>query len=73
MHPFAISTSGDDSGTPEIGKMAGDLRLRAAQDFDEIADADLLFSHQVKDSEPGFVPQSLKEALQVELRFLCHV
>ena len=73
MHPLAIATSGDDAGAAKICQMPGDLRLRTAQDLNEVADADLLISHQVKDSEPGLIAQSLEEALQIELRSLRHV
>ncbi len=72
VHPLAITTSRDDAGAPKICQMPGDLRLRTAQDLNEVADADLLISHQVKDSEPGLIAQSLEEALQIELRSLCH-
>ena len=73
MHPLAIPASGDNAGAAKICQMAGDLRLRITQDLDEVADADLLISHQIKDSEPGLIAQSLEEALQVELRPLCQV
>lgn len=72
MHPLSIPASGDDTGAPQISKMPGDLGLRPAEDLDEVADADLLISHQVQDSEPGRVTQSPEEALQVKLTFLSH-
>lgn len=72
MHPLAVPASGDDAGAPQIGEMAGDLRLRTTQDFDEVADADLLISHEVQDPETGLVPQGLEEAFQIELTFLSH-
>lgn len=72
MHPLAIPASGDDSRAPQIRKVAGDFGLRTAQDFDKVTDAYLLISHQVKDSEPGLVAQSLEEPFEVELRFSRH-
>jgi hypothetical protein len=46
--------------------MARDLWLRTPDDLNEIADAKLLVTHQVQDSEPGFVRQRLEETRQVE-------
>ncbi len=53
--------------------MARDLRLRAADHFDKIADAKLLVSHQVQNPEPSFVPKRLKEPFEVKLEFLRHL
>ncbi len=53
--------------------MTRDLRLRTPDDFNEIADAELLVAHQVQDPEPGLVAKCLKEPLEVEWGFLCHV
>jgi hypothetical protein len=36
--------------------MPGDFRLRAAQDFYEVTDANLLLSHEVKQPETGVIP-----------------
>ena len=37
--------------------MLGDFRLRAAQDFYEVADTNLLFLHEVKQPETGLSPR----------------
>lgn len=53
--------------------MPRNLRLRLIQDFHEVADAELLVSHQVQESEPGVVSQSLEESLEIEVFcFGCH-
>jgi hypothetical protein len=49
-----------------------DLGLRGTEDLDEIADTDLLVTHQVEQPEPGFVTQRLKKPFQIELRFRRH-
>jgi hypothetical protein len=72
VHPLAIAANRNDPGPPEVSKMAGDLRLRAADHFDEIADAKLLVTHQVQNPESRFVPQRLKESLEVKLGLLGH-
>jgi hypothetical protein len=46
--------------------MSGDLRLGCVQDFNEVADAHLLFSHEVEQAETGVVAERLKELLHVE-------
>jgi len=47
--------------------------LRTTQDFHEVADANLLVSHEVEEPEAGIVSQRLKELLHVEfLRSSCH-
>src|SRR3954452_21084320 len=53
--------------------MPRDLRLRTPDHLNEIADAKLLVTHQVQESQPGFVGQRLKEARQIEEGFLRHV
>ncbi len=50
--------------------MPGYLRLRLIQNLHEITDADLLISHEIQESQPGIVAESLKEALQVETLIL---
>jgi hypothetical protein len=46
--------------------MPRDFRLRPTQDFHEVADANLLISHEVEEPEAGIVSQGLKELLHVE-------
>jgi hypothetical protein len=53
--------------------MPRDFRLWATQDFYEVANANLLISHEVEEPEAGIVSQGLKELLHVEwLRSPCH-
>jgi hypothetical protein len=46
--------------------MPRDLRLRLAEDFDEIADTDFLVTHEIEQAEAGVIAKGLKEALDVE-------
>ena len=72
VHPLPFPSRLHDPGAAEIREMPGDLRLRATQDFDEVTDADFLFSNQVKQAEPGLIPECLEESLDVEVAPLCH-
>src|ERR1700761_161079 len=49
--------------------MPGNLRLRLAQNLDEVANTNLLIPHKVQEAKPRVVSQSLEESLDVE-RFL---
>jgi hypothetical protein len=42
------------------------LGLRLSQDLNEIADANLLISHEIQEPKSRIVAESLKKALQVE-------
>lgn len=55
VHPFAIATGADDASPPEVGQVARNLGLAPAEDFDEVADADLATVHQVEEPETGGV------------------
>lgn len=46
--------------------MAGDFWLGRVEDFDEVADADLLIAHEVEEAETGVVAEGLEEAFEVE-------
>ena len=52
--------------------MPGDLRLRAAEDFDKVADANLLVAHQVQQPEPRVIAKGLKEPFHVVRLFRRH-
>lgn len=53
--------------------MPGYFGLALTQNLDEVANANLLVSHQVEQAEARIVPQCLKEALHIERRrFSCH-
>lgn len=72
VHPLPVPPDADDSGTTQISEVARDFGLRTVEHLDEIANADLLISHEVKKPEPGLVTQRLEEAFEIELRFLGH-
>ena len=46
--------------------MARYLGLRLIQNLNEIADANLLISHEIQEPKPRIVAESLKKALHVE-------
>ena len=46
--------------------MTGDLRLRATQDLNKVANTNLLVTNEIQDPEPGVIPESLKEPFHVE-------
>jgi len=48
------------------------LRLRTTQNLHKIADANLLLSHQVEESEPGVVAERLKEPFHIEGMLCSH-
>jgi protein-tyrosine-phosphatase len=73
VHPLTFSPHRDDASLPQIRQMPRDFWLRATQDFDEVADANLLVSDEIEEPEAGIVSQRLKELLHVEvLRSRCH-
>ena len=51
MHPLAFSPRSDQSCPPEIGEMARNLRLRRANHFNEVTDADFLLRHEVDQAQ----------------------
>ena len=46
--------------------MSRNLGLRTAENLHEIADTDLLISHEVQEAQPRFVAKCLKESLNIE-------
>ena len=73
VHPLPVSARCNDSGAPQISKVTRDLRLGLIQNLDEVADADFLIAHQVEQPEASIVAKCLKEPLDVECLFRCHV
>lgn len=61
VHPFSLAPRGDDSGPPQVGQMARDLRLAQAKDFDKIADADFAISHQVEQAQARGIGKRAKQ------------
>ena len=70
VHPLPFPASSDNSGTTQVGQMPGYLGLRLTKNLDKIADADFLISHEIQEPQPCIVAESLKEALQAEIRAL---
>lgn len=66
VHPAAFPPHGDESGAAEVGEVAGDFRLWLAEDFSEVADANLLVTDDVEEAKAGHVSQGLEESLEVE-------
>ena len=72
VHPFAFASCGDDACLAQVGEMARNLWLGCIQNLYEVADADFLFSHEVKETQAGVISQRLEELLHVEQRFTSH-
>ena len=66
VHPPAIAPRLDDSSPAKVGQVPGYFGLALLQNFDKIADANLLISHHVHQAETRIVPEGLKEPLHVE-------
>jgi hypothetical protein len=47
--------------------------LRTAQNLHEVADTNLLISHEVQEPETGVVAESLEEPFYVKSLLRCHV
>jgi hypothetical protein len=71
VHPFTLPPCSHDPGAAQVGKVSGDLWLGLIEDFDKVADANLLIAHQIQEPEAGIVTESLKEAFGVEGFFSC--
>jgi hypothetical protein len=72
MHPLPLTSCGYYASTSKICKVSGDLWLWLAQDFDKVADAKFLLSHEIHEPQASVVTQSLKEAFQAESLLCCH-
>lgn len=66
VHPLAVAAGGDDACVAEVGEVAGDLGLALAEDFDEVADADLATVHEVEQAQADGVGESCEEAGEIE-------
>ena len=51
VHPLALASRRNDSRAAKVGKMARNLRLADAKDFDEITDANLPVRNQVQQTK----------------------
>lgn len=70
VHPLSVPARHYDSGVAQVGQVPGYLGLRLIQNLHEITDADFLISHEIQESQPRIVAESLKEALQAEIPIL---
>jgi hypothetical protein len=66
VHPLPVPAGSYNSGATQVGQVPGYLGLGLIQNLNEITDADFLISHEIQESKPRIVPESLKEALYVE-------
>jgi len=48
VHPLALAPGCDDACLAKVSEMPGDFGLRGVEDFHEVADADLLLSHEIE-------------------------
>ena len=55
VHPLAVPSGGNDPRAAKISQMPGYLGLALPQNLDEVADTDLLISHQVKQAKTRIV------------------
>jgi len=61
--PEALLSFHDQTGSKQVGQMAGGFRLRHAGDSHDIADAHLAFQKQVQDAQPGAVGESAEHEI----------
>lgn len=69
VHPLSLAPCRDDARAAKVSEVSGNLWLGPAQNFHEVADANLLISHQVKEAEPRVITESLEEPLDIECLF----
>jgi hypothetical protein len=67
VHPLALAPRTNDACPSQVGQVAGNLRLGAAKNLDEVANADFLVAHQVQQAQSGFVSQRLEKSLEVKV------
>jgi len=72
VHPLPFAPRRHEARTAQIGKVARDLWLWRTQYLHEVAHTNLLLAHQVQQTEPRFVAQSLEETFEIEARFYRH-
>jgi len=72
VHPLPFPPCLDDAGASQIGQMPRNLRLWLAENFDKVANANLLIAHEVQKAKPRLVAQGLKKTLDIEGLFTRH-
>jgi hypothetical protein len=73
VHPLPLPSPRDDTSTAEVSKVPRDLRLRATQDLNKIANTNLFVANEIQYPEPSVIPESLKEPFHVEGLLRCHI
>ena len=66
MHPQAIPPGVDEAGTPQVGQVPRDLRLRYPETLVDVADAHLAGQEQAQDAQPRRVTQRLKQPFDLD-------
>jgi hypothetical protein len=73
VHPLPFPAPRNDTGAAEVSQVTRDLRLRATQDLNKVANTNLLVANEIQYPEPGVIPESLKEPFQIEGLLRCHI
>ena len=72
VNPQSLAARLDQPGSPQIGQMAGRLRLRDLQALVDVADADLAGQEQPQDAEPRRIGECLEQGFHLD-QFLVHI
>jgi hypothetical protein len=66
VHPLSLAPRRNNAHVSQVSQMAGYFGLALAQDFDKVADADLMADHQVQKAQTGCIGQRRAEASQTD-------
>lgn len=73
VHPLAFAARRNDSSFAQVRQMARYLRLGRVQHFHEVANANLLFGHQIQKSQSRAVGQRGEQHFERDCFFpFCH-
>jgi hypothetical protein len=61
VNPLSVPPRTDESRPSQVGQMTGDLRLRIAQNFHEVADAELTRAQKVQQTKPSRIAERLQK------------
>ncbi|HET6972938.1 MAG TPA: hypothetical protein VFH96_02880 [Pyrinomonadaceae bacterium] len=65
--PFAIATSGDESGAAQVGEMTRNLWLISLQNLDTGANAQLIIAQKMNQPQPSVVREGFEECFQISM------
>src|SRR3954469_21352219 len=65
VHPHTVTASLYQAAFPQVGKMAGDGRLRQLEAVVNVADADFVVAKEREDAQPRLVRQCLEQVLEL--------